>query len=59
MNLTKRAAQELNRPLANSGVVAGCDVFTLAQLLGHCDVRVTMRYVRSVEETWPVGFLKT
>ena len=28
-----------------------CDAFTIAQLLGHSDVRVTMRYVRSVEET--------
>ena len=25
---------------------AGCDAFTIAQLLGHSDVRVTMRYVR-------------
>jgi integrase len=24
---------------------AGCDAFTIAQLLGHSDVRVTMRYV--------------
>src|ERR1051325_6701990 len=30
---------------------AGCDAFTIAQLLGHSDVRVTMRYVRSVEDT--------
>jgi len=30
---------------------AGCDVFMIAQLLGHSDVRVTMRYVRSIEET--------
>ena len=30
---------------------AGCDAFTIAQLLGHSDVRVTMRYVRSIEET--------
>src|SRR5687768_12763982 len=29
---------------------AGCDAFTIAQLLGHSDVRVTMRYVRTVEE---------
>src|SRR3954447_1754794 len=29
----------------------GCDAFTIAQLLGHSDVRVTMRYVRSVEDT--------
>lgn len=29
----------------------GCDAFTIAQLLGHSDVRATMRYVRSVEET--------
>src|SRR5881396_150094 len=28
---------------------AGCDAFTIAQLLGHSDVRVTMRYVRIVE----------
>ena len=28
---------------------AGCDAFTIAQLLGHSDVRVTMRYVRAVE----------
>ena len=28
---------------------AGCDAFTIAQLLGHSDVRVTMRYVRTVE----------
>ncbi len=28
---------------------AGCDAFTIAQLLGHSDVRVTMRYVRMVE----------
>jgi integrase len=27
----------------------GCDSFTIAQLLGHSDVRVTMRYVRMVE----------
>ena len=27
----------------------GCDAFTIAQLLGHSDVRVTMRYVRMVE----------
>jgi len=30
---------------------AGCDAFTFAQLLGHSDVRVTMRYVRAVENT--------
>jgi integrase len=30
---------------------AGCDAFTIAQLLGHSDVRVTMRYVRAVENT--------
>jgi integrase len=29
---------------------AGCDAFTIAQLLGHSDVRVTMRYVRMVED---------
>jgi integrase len=28
---------------------AGCDAFTIAQLLGHSDVRVTMGYVRAVE----------
>jgi hypothetical protein len=28
---------------------AGCDAFTIAQLLGYSDVRVTMRYVRAVE----------
>jgi integrase-like protein len=28
---------------------AGCDAFTIAQLLGHSAVRMTMRYVRSVE----------
>jgi integrase len=28
---------------------AGCDAFTIAQLLGHSDVRVTMRYVRAVD----------
>jgi integrase len=30
---------------------AGCDAFTIAHLLGHSDVRVTMRYVRTVEES--------
>jgi integrase len=30
---------------------ADCDAFTIAQLLGHSDVRVTMRYVRAVEDT--------
>jgi len=30
---------------------AGCDAFTIAQLLGHSDVRVTMRYVRAIEDT--------
>lgn len=30
---------------------AGCDAFTIAQLLGHSDIRVTMRYVRAVEDT--------
>ena len=30
---------------------AGCDAFTIAQLLRHSDVRVTMRYVRAVEDT--------
>jgi integrase len=30
---------------------AGCGAFTIAQLLGHSDVRVTMRYVRAVEDT--------
>ena len=30
---------------------AGCDAFTIAQLLGHSDIRVTMRYVRTVEES--------
>ena len=30
---------------------AGCDAFTIAQLFGHSDVRVTMRYVRAVEDT--------
>jgi integrase-like protein len=29
----------------------GCDAFTIAQLLGHSDVRVTMRYVRMVEDS--------
>ena len=29
----------------------GCDAFTIAQLLGHSDVRVTMRYVRTVEKS--------
>jgi integrase len=29
----------------------GCDAFTIAQLLGHSDVRVTMRCVRTVEES--------
>jgi integrase len=29
----------------------GCDAFTIAQLLGHSDIRVTMRYVRTVEES--------
>ena len=28
----------------------GYDAFTIAQLLGHSDVRVTMRYVRTVQE---------
>jgi len=28
---------------------AGCDAFTIVQLLGHSDIRVTMRYVRMVE----------
>jgi hypothetical protein len=27
------------------------DAFTIAQLLGQSDVRVTMRYVRTVEES--------
>ena len=30
---------------------AGCDAFTIAQLLGHSDIRVTMRYVRAVESS--------
>lgn len=30
---------------------AGCDALTIAQLLGHSDVRVTMRYVIAVEDT--------
>ena len=30
-----------------------CDAFTIAQLLGHSDVRVSMRYVRTVEESKP------
>ena len=30
---------------------AGYDSFTIAQLLGHSDIRVTMRYVRTVEES--------
>ena len=30
---------------------AGCDAFTIAQLLGHSDVRVTLRYVRAVEDS--------
>jgi integrase len=30
---------------------AGCDAFTIAQLLGHSDIRVTMRYVRAVENS--------
>ena len=29
----------------------GCDAFTIAQLLGHSDIRVSMRYVRTVEES--------
>ena len=29
----------------------GCEAFTIAQLLGHSDVRVSMRYVRTVEES--------
>ena len=28
---------------------SGGDAFTIAQLMGHSDVRVTMRYVRSFE----------
>lgn len=34
---------------------AGCDAFTIAQLLGHSDVRVTMRYVRAVETSQRVA----
>ena len=30
---------------------AGCDAFTIAQFLGHSDIRVTMRYMRTVEES--------
>lgn len=30
---------------------SGADAFTIAQLLGHSDVRVTMRYVRMVESS--------
>ena len=30
---------------------AGCDAFLIAQLLGHSDIRVTMRYVRTVEDS--------
>ena len=30
---------------------AGCDAFRIAQLLGHLDTRVTMRYVSAVEDT--------
>jgi integrase len=30
---------------------AGCDAFTIAQLLGHSDIRITMRYVRAVESS--------
>jgi predicted transcriptional regulator len=29
----------------------GYDAFTIANLLGHSDIRVTMRYVRMVEGT--------
>ena len=29
----------------------GCDAFTIAQLLGDSDVRVTMRHVKTVEES--------
>ena len=39
------------KPFGTRLAEAGCDAFTIAQLLGHSDVRVTMRYVRSVEET--------
>ncbi|HEX6730200.1 MAG TPA: hypothetical protein VF074_09330 [Pyrinomonadaceae bacterium] len=34
---------------------AGCDAFTIAQLPGHSDVRVTMRYVRAVETSQRVA----
>jgi integrase len=34
---------------------AGCDAFTIAQLLGHSDVRVTMLYVRAVETSQRVA----
>jgi integrase len=30
-------------------LLPGRDAFTIARLLGHSDVRVTMRYVRTVE----------
>jgi hypothetical protein len=38
-----------NRAFGTRLAEAGCDAFTIAQLLGHSDVRVTMRYVRMVE----------
>src|SRR5688500_2289377 len=37
---------------------AGCDAFTIFQLLGHSDVRVTMRYVRAVENTKRIEAIK-
>jgi integrase len=37
---------------------AGCDAFTIAQLLGHSGVRVTMRCVRAVEDTKRVEAIK-
>jgi site-specific recombinase XerD len=30
---------------------AGVDIFTLAELLGHSDIRITKRYAHGTEET--------
>jgi hypothetical protein len=47
--LWRHAWKDLRATFGTRLAEAGCDAFTIAQLLGHSDVRVTMRYVRMVE----------
>lgn len=42
---------DLRHTFATRMANAGVDIFTLAELLGHSDIRITKRYAHGTEET--------